>query len=255
VAATHLLPTIKHPGRGHPYMAGLHARDSGNLRHRARRPPPSPSRQDRRARASCSSSPRLRRGTAARRMPAMVAPLTLSSSSFTLGRRKKRTWLLFAGDVCPRDTPLDGLDLPLPNDPAHPDPASYQAERRALQLNYRDKRRNDGHYTTTPPPTRTSSSRLSASAMNRPSCVRSGVQPLAKQDPPRLRRCLVLLALVDGSVWWFGYSQYRDLLQLSADVATLLEKIRAQLLESAERTHQSAPSCSFSLAWRSVIAL
>jgi hypothetical protein len=65
----------------------------------------------------------------------------------------------------------------------------------------------------------------------------------------------VLLALVDGSVWWFGYSQHRDLLQLSADACHLPEKIRAQLLESAERTHQSAPSCSFSLAWRSVIAL
>jgi hypothetical protein len=29
------------------------------------------------------------------------------------------------------------------DDPAHPDPASYQAERRALQLAYRDKRRNE----------------------------------------------------------------------------------------------------------------
>jgi hypothetical protein len=77
-------------------------------------------------------------------MPATAASLTLSSSSFTLGRRKK-TWLLFAGDACTRDTPLDGLDLPLPNDPAHPDPASYQAERRALQFTYRHERRNDGH--------------------------------------------------------------------------------------------------------------
>ena len=59
--------------------------------------------------------------------------------------QKKKTWLLFAGDACTRDTPLDRLDLPFPDDPAHPDPASYQAERRALQLAYRDKRRNDGH--------------------------------------------------------------------------------------------------------------
>src|SRR6266403_3604236 len=57
--------------------------------------------------------------------------------------KKKKTWLLFAGDACTRDTPLERLDLP--NDPAHPDPAGYQAERRALQLTYRDKRRNDGH--------------------------------------------------------------------------------------------------------------
>src|SRR5271165_6647582 len=58
--------------------------------------------------------------------------------------QKKKTWLLFAGDACTRDTPLDRLDLP--HDPTHLDPASHQAERRALQLTYRDKRRNDGHF-------------------------------------------------------------------------------------------------------------
>jgi uncharacterized protein DUF4062 len=57
--------------------------------------------------------------------------------------QKKKTWLLFAGDACTRDTPLERLDLP--NDPVHPDPTGYQAEHRALQLIYRDKRRNDGH--------------------------------------------------------------------------------------------------------------
>src|SRR5271166_4700180 len=57
--------------------------------------------------------------------------------------KKKKTWLLFPGDACTRDTPLERLDIP--NDPEHPDPAGYQAERRALQLTYRDKRRNDGH--------------------------------------------------------------------------------------------------------------
>ncbi len=57
--------------------------------------------------------------------------------------KKKKTWLLFPGDACTRDTPLERLDLP--NDPGHSDPAGYQAQRRALQLTYRDKRRNDGH--------------------------------------------------------------------------------------------------------------
>src|ERR1700758_5132743 len=59
--------------------------------------------------------------------------------------QNKKTWLIFAGDACTRDTSLDRLDLPLPNDPAHPAPASYQAERRALQQAYREKRRSDGH--------------------------------------------------------------------------------------------------------------
>src|SRR6201982_3502104 len=57
--------------------------------------------------------------------------------------KEKKTWLLFAGDACTRDTPLESLDLP--NDLTHPNPAAYQTERRTLQLTYRDKRRNDGH--------------------------------------------------------------------------------------------------------------
>jgi Domain of unknown function (DUF4062) len=57
--------------------------------------------------------------------------------------QKKKTWLIFAGDACTRDTPLERLDLP--NDPTHPDPVGYQAERRALQLSYHDKRQSDGH--------------------------------------------------------------------------------------------------------------
>ena len=35
--------------------------------------------------------------------------------------QKKKTWLLFAGEACARDTALERLDLP--SDPAHPDPA------------------------------------------------------------------------------------------------------------------------------------
>jgi hypothetical protein len=56
--------------------------------------------------------------------------------------QKKKTWLLFAGGVCTRDTPLECLDLP--NDPAHPNPIGYQAERRDLQLAYCDQRKKDG---------------------------------------------------------------------------------------------------------------
>src|SRR5580692_8627109 len=57
--------------------------------------------------------------------------------------QNKKTCLIFAGDTCTRDTPLDRLDLP--RDPAHPDPAGYQAERRALQEIYRCERQKDGH--------------------------------------------------------------------------------------------------------------
>ena len=56
--------------------------------------------------------------------------------------QKKKTWLIFAGAGCTHDRPLERLDLP--NDPAHPDPASYQAERRALKLTYCDLLRQPG---------------------------------------------------------------------------------------------------------------
>jgi Domain of unknown function (DUF4062) len=58
-------------------------------------------------------------------------------------KQKKKTWLIFAGDACTRDTLLERLDLP--NDPAHSDPADYQTERCALQLAYCDQRKKDGH--------------------------------------------------------------------------------------------------------------
>src|SRR6516162_8686351 len=57
--------------------------------------------------------------------------------------QKKKTWLLFAGDGRTRDTPLERLDLP--GDSAYADPVSYQAERRDLQLAYRNERKKEGH--------------------------------------------------------------------------------------------------------------
>jgi tetratricopeptide (TPR) repeat protein len=58
-------------------------------------------------------------------------------------RQGKKTWVMFAGDACTRDLPLEQLDLP--RDPEHPDAAGYQAERRALQEAWRERLRQDGH--------------------------------------------------------------------------------------------------------------
>ncbi len=46
----------------------------------------------------------------------------------------KKTYVIFAGDECQRDTPVELLDLP--TDSAHPDPKGYQAERAQLQKDY-----------------------------------------------------------------------------------------------------------------------
>src|SRR5271166_1606251 len=159
--------------------------------------------------------------------------------------KKKRTWLLFAGDACTRDTPLERLDIP--NDPEHPDPAGYQAERRALQLTYRDKRRNDGHlyYDAT----------SDADLELKVERLRDELAELGRAFKLWQNKVLqafavgfVLLALIGGSVWWFGYSQHRGIKGISGEIKGISEaarhitkeKIRAQLLESVERTRQAA---------------
>ena len=152
--------------------------------------------------------------------------------------KKKKTWLFFAGDASTRDTPLERLDLP--EDPAHPDPAAYQAERRALQLTYRDKRRSDGHlyYDAT----------SDAELELRVERLRNDLSELGRAFKLWQNKVLrafavgfVLLALIGASVWWFGYSQHREIQGISEEARHVTkEKIRAQLLESVERARQAA---------------
>lgn len=73
-----------------------------------------------------------------------VGRVSYTQFEFLYAKRKgKRTWLLFAGAECSRDKASDELDLP--PDVSHPDPASYQAERQALQDAYREQIRSGGH--------------------------------------------------------------------------------------------------------------
>jgi tetratricopeptide (TPR) repeat protein len=152
--------------------------------------------------------------------------------------QKKKTWLIFAGDACTRDTPLERLDLP--NDTAHPDPAGYQAERRALQQIYRNERQKDGHLRHTA----TSDTDLELKIER----LRDELGELRRAfnlwQNKVLRAfavCLVLLVLIGGSVWWFGYSQHSEIKEISEEARHITkDKIRAQLLESVEHTRQAA---------------
>ncbi len=74
-------------------------------------------------------------------MLTMVQSLTPRFKFLYASEKEKRTWLLFAGDACTRDTPVDGLDLPRVR--SFPDPVGYQAERRGLQLAYSNQRQKD----------------------------------------------------------------------------------------------------------------
>src|SRR5271166_1333697 len=119
--------------------------------------------------------------------------------------KKKKTWLLFPGDACIRDTSVEGLDLP--SDPAHPDPAAYQAERRALQLTYRDKRRNDGHV----------------------------YYDATNDDELKLKVALLRNELAEQRRAFETWQK-----EVLERLTVTTEKIRAHLLESVERTHQTA---------------
>ena len=166
--------------------------------------------------------------------------------------KKKKTWLLFAGDACTRDTPLAGLDLP--SDPAHPEPATYQAQRRALQLAYSGRLQKEG--------------RLYDTAIS-DTDLELKVERLCRElaEPERASKLwqnkvlrafaagFVVLALIGGCAWWFGYGQYREIWGISKEAARHMparnpvksaprrltrEKIRAQLLASVERAREAA---------------
>ena len=57
-------------------------------------------------------------------------------------KRGKKTWLIFAGEGCSTDTPVDQLDLP---HDASVDAAAYQAKRRELQAAFVRSHQADGH--------------------------------------------------------------------------------------------------------------
>ena len=51
----------------------------------------------------------------------------------------------------------------------------------------------------------------------------------------------VLLALIGGSIWWFGYEQHKDIQGISAEARHITrEKIRDQLLASVKRARKDA---------------
>jgi hypothetical protein len=117
--------------------------------------------------------------------------------------QRKKTWLLFAGEACARDTPLERLDLP--SDSAHPDPAGYQAERRALQLAYCDQRKKDGHLyydATTDTDLKLKVERLRDELAK----LRQAFNLWQNKVLRASALGFVLLALIAGSIWWLAYS-------------------------------------------------
>ncbi len=168
-------------------------------------------------------------------------------------RQGKKTWLIVAGEQCQRDWPPAELDLP--DDPAHTDPAGYQAQRRQLQQDYLARLQRENHLW-----------HLVDNPLELQNVVlrlRDELGELRRRSERRHRRLswalgAILLALVvlGGGVWW-GYhllhgkveqgteevqhvrvevQQARKELREAGEVNT--EKIHAHLLETAAETHR-----------------
>ena len=152
--------------------------------------------------------------------------------------KKKKTLLLFAGDACTRDTPLERLDLP--HDRSYPDPVGYQAERRSLQLAYSDQRQKQWHLCHTA--ANDTDLELKVEHLRDELAELGRAFKLWQNKVLRaFAVCFVLLALLGGSVWWFGYRHHREIQTISEEARHITkEKIRAQLLKSVERTRQAA---------------
>ncbi len=168
-------------------------------------------------------------------------------------RQGKKTWLIVAGEQCQRDRPPAELDLP--DDPAHADPAGYQAQRRQLQQDYLARLQRENHLW-----------HLADNPIELQNVVlrlRDELGELRRRSERRHRRLswalgAILLALVvlGGGVWW-GYHLLHRNVQLGTEEVQKVwkevqqtkkelreaaevnaEKIHAHLLETAAETHR-----------------
>lgn len=147
--------------------------------------------------------------------------------------RGKKTWLIFAGDGCTRDNPVHSLDLPW--DQNNPAPQAYQAERRALQAEYRKQREQDGHLYHP--------AQGDADLLLKVEQLKNELEHLRKAEAEwrkKVSRALValfaLLAVIAVGIWWKG----DDFLRLAyRDTKPTQSRIREHLIEKEEQTHKA----------------
>lgn len=129
----------------------------------------------------------------------------------------KKTWVIVIGEHCRRDKAPDQLDFP--REAVHPDPAGYQAERRTLQQHYIAKLTQDNHLRHT---------------ANSDTELQNIVLRL-RDDLGELRRKWEEWLTKDEA---FKARTTAHLAELAEAAQLTTEKIRAQLLQTAEETHR-----------------
>src|ERR1035438_873668 len=141
----------------------------------------------------------------------------------------RNTWLIFPGDACTRDATLDELDRP--RDPAHPDPADFQAEHRALQAAYRQRLRSSEHLYHDPQ----SDAELELTVERLEPELRELNKGFRRWQTSVLGGVALLVLLVVGGFWLTNkLADRRGERQLAAQQVTK-ERIRAHLLEASEK--------------------
>jgi phage tail protein X len=146
-------------------------------------------------------------------------------------QRGKKTWLFFLSGTCTRDQPLDQLDLPAA--PAAPDAGSYQAERRQLQNDYRDKLRQSGHLWHEP----TSETDLDYKIerlRDELATLRRGFQRWQRRVLGGVVLALVMLCCVLGGLWRMKHQQQQGFQALKEGQKVTAGRIRAHLMDASE---------------------
>ena len=148
-------------------------------------------------------------------------------------RQGKKTWIIIAGEQCQRDTPPAQLDLP-PSDPAHPDPAGYQAQRRQLQQDYLVRLRAENHLRH-----RADSDTELQNVVLRLRDELGELRVRTERQQRRLATAIVAilcgLLLLGGGGWWTYQRLHTSVQQLGV---MNTEKIRAHLRQTVEETHR-----------------
>jgi tetratricopeptide (TPR) repeat protein len=155
-------------------------------------------------------------------------------------RLRKRTWVIEVGPGCRRDREPAQLDLPPVRDgaPPHPDPAGYQAERRALQLAYVERLRAANHLRH-----RVDSD---AELENRVLRLKDELAQLRARQERHQRRLgwglggvFATLLLVGGGLLWSNHWNTTTIVaQTAAQQQITTERIRAHLLTAVEDAYR-----------------
>jgi tetratricopeptide (TPR) repeat protein len=147
-------------------------------------------------------------------------------------KKGKKTWVLFAEEGYPPDKPLEQLDLP--PDPAHDNPAAFQAQRRALQDAWRERLRGESHLWHAA----TSKDGFELQIERLKDEFR-GLRRRFRLWQQMVAAALVILLILGGGIWWTVQKTGESQQRIEAELAKIKpEHIKEQLRETIETAYR-----------------